>query len=122
MALLASPLLGPAVWSAVAAVMSDLGWDVLVVPMPAQAPLGPDQVREHLLDVLPTGQPLAVVAHSNAGLYVPTVAVERAVVASVFVDAALPPAAGSTPLAPPAMLETLEGLAGSDGLLPPWTQ
>lgn len=121
-ALLASPLLGPAVWRPAAAKLADHGWDVRVVPGLAQAPGSRRPVLEHLRNVLPVESPLALVAHSNAGLYLPTAAAERRVVASVFVDAALPAAAGATPLVPPAMHDFLRQLAGVDGLLPPWTE
>jgi hypothetical protein len=121
-ALLASPLLGPAVWRSCAPALAALGWDVLVVPRPGRAPSGPDAVLEHLWSALPVGRPLALVAHSNAGLYLPAVSAERRVLAMVFVDAALPAASGATPLAPPAMHDFLRGLARADGLLPPWTE
>lgn len=120
-ALLASPLLGPAVWRSTAAKLADHGWDVLVVPGLDRAPGSPHVVLKHLRNVLPVEPPLALVAHSNAGLYLPTLAAERRTVASVFVDAALPAAAGTSPLAPPAMHGFLRHLAGDDGLLPPWT-
>jgi hypothetical protein len=120
--LLASPLLGPAVWRCCASALGDLGWDVLVAPGPGRAPRGPRDVLEHLRSVLPVGPPLALVAHSNAGLHLPVVCAERRVLATVFVDAALPAASGATPLAPAAMHDFLRSLAGADGLLPPWTE
>ncbi len=122
LALLASPLLGPAVWRPAAVALHGLGWRVLLVPRSMEAPRQPQDVREHLLSDLPAEQQVAVVAHSNAGLYVPALAAERPVVATVFADAALPPAAGSTFLAPVGMHRFLEDLADPDGLLPPWTQ
>jgi len=121
-ALLASPLLGPAVWRPAATALADRGWDVLVVPRLAQAPRCPAQVLAHLLDALPAGRGLALVAHSNAGLYLPAVAAERQVVASVYADAALAAAVGATPVAPPRMHRFLRDLTDDDGLLPPWTQ
>jgi hypothetical protein len=78
-------------------------------------------VLNHLLDCLPDGPALALVAHSNAGLYVPSLAAERCVVASVYADAALPASVGATPLAPPAMQGFLQQLSDEEGLLPPWT-
>jgi hypothetical protein len=121
-ALLASPLLGPAVWRSCAHALTDLGWDVLVAPRAGRAPSGPGAVLEHLLGALPLGRPLALVAHSNAGLYLPAASAERPVLATVFVDAALPAASGATQLAPPAMHDFLRGLVGADGLLPSWTE
>jgi hypothetical protein len=77
---------------------------------------------DSFLKALPQGPPLVLIPHSNAGLFVPYLVRERNVVATVFVDAALPPAEGSTALAPAALYAALETRAGQDGLLPPWTQ
>lgn len=85
-------------------------------------PGSPEAVLEHLRNVLPVEPPLALVAHSNAGLYLPTAAAERRTMAGVYVDAALPATAVATPLAPAAMQGFLRNLAGTDGLLPPWTE
>ena len=67
--------------------------------------------------------PVVLVAHSNAGRLVPVVvqASPRPVVASVFVDAALPERRGPTPGATAQRLAVLRGMAGDDGRLPPWT-
>ncbi len=59
--------------------------------------------------------------HSNAGAYVPALMTHRRVVASVFVDAVLPPRRGHVPLAPPAFLDVLRPKADGDGLLPVWS-
>ena len=64
-------------------------------------------------------RPALVVAHSNAGLVAPAVADGTPV---VFVDAALPPSTGESPMAPPALLGHLDALVGDDDLLPPWTR
>jgi predicted alpha/beta hydrolase family esterase len=50
---------------------------------------------------LPPGQPLVLVAHSNAGLFVPVVvqAAQRPVAGCLFVDASLPSRTGPTPAA-----------------------
>jgi hypothetical protein len=77
---------------------------------------------DSFLKALPQGPPLVLIPHSNAGLFVPQLVRERHVVATVFVDAALPPAEGSTPLAPAGLFAMLETRADPDGLLPPWTQ
>ncbi|WP_152192039.1 hypothetical protein [Georgenia satyanarayanai] len=63
-----------------------------------------------------------VVAHSNAGLYVPALAAQRAVGGAVLVDAALPaPAGGHHPVVPAALRGALAEQA-TDGLLPRWTE
>lgn len=69
--------------------------------------------------------PVVLVPHSNAGLVVPVLGELVDLRAAVFVDAALPAPesrrAGRTGLAPPALLESLRGLADPDGDLPRWT-
>jgi len=143
LALLSSPLLGPAVWAPVSQVLTGLGWDVHLVPGPASAPRDGAEMLTHLIAHLPAGADLAVAAHSNAGLYLPALTGVRHLLASVYVDAALPAADGPVPLAPPrlasfvAALPAADGpvplapprlasfvaaLAGPDGLLPPWTR
>lgn len=119
--MIGSPLLGPAVWRPTAVALASLDWDVQVIPGPARAPRHPDEVLEHLLGRLPTDEDLAVVAHSNAGLYVPALSTHRRVVASVFADAALPPATGAAGMAPGDRHDALRRMADADGLLPPWT-
>lgn len=120
-ALLASPLLGPAIWRPVARVLTERGLDVVVPPPPNRAPRTPRDVFDHLLASLPGDRDLTLVPHSNAGAYVPLLANER-VTAIVFVDAVLPPSAGQLPLAPARLLEFLRDRTEPDGLLPPWTR
>ncbi|RYP86447.1 hypothetical protein EKO23_09075 [Nocardioides guangzhouensis] len=120
LALLPSPLLGPRVWADVADRLRTAGADVVVA---RTAGTTPAEVLASALADLPEDRPLALVPHSNAGLYVPALAAERRVTACVFVDAALPEATGPTRTAPPGMRDQLATLAGDDdGLLPPWTE
>ncbi len=118
--LLPSPLLGPSVWRPVARVLADLGWHTVIGTVPEPVLRGED-VLDAFLAALPVDRDVVLVAHSNAGAYVPELAVRRPVVAAVFVDAVLPPRNGRVPLAPPAFLEVLREKADDDGLLPPWT-
>lgn len=118
--LLPSPFVGPAVWRPVAANLRDRGWEVAEVTPPATAPRGPTVVRDRFLAAVPADREVVVVAHSNAGAFVPAVAARPGVVATVFVDAVLPPRAGRLPLAPPALRDHLADLA-TDGRLPRWT-
>jgi hypothetical protein len=63
-----------------------------------------------------------LVAHSNAGLYLPAVAAALAEpVDVVFVDAALPGTGPEAQLAAPDLQAFLAGLVGPDGLLPRWS-
>lgn len=121
LALLPSPLLGPAAWEPAADALRGLGFDVLVAPVPA-SPESPAEVLAAFVGSLPTDRQFVLVPHSNAGLYVPALTAERTVVGVVFVDAALPDDAESTAMAPAGLRAAIAPLAGSDGLLPPWTQ
>jgi pimeloyl-ACP methyl ester carboxylesterase len=62
-------------------------------------------------------EPVILVPHSNAGLYMPAVLTEMGdqVQGVVFVDSALPGAGFHAPR------EFLRALTGADGMLPPWT-
>jgi len=121
LALLCSPLLGPSVWRPVADALRDLGESTLVAGVVGRVEQPADVVRG-LLDELPEGEPLVLVPHSNAGLYVAALAVERDVGGVVFVDAGLPADRATTPTAPAGFRDHLAGLADPDGLLPPWTR
>jgi hypothetical protein len=118
--LLASPLLGPSVWAPVAERLTRRGWDVLL-PSPYADFTSPAEVLDLLSAELPLNDPLVLIPHSNAGLYVAALAAARNVRGAVFVDAGLPADAPTTPAAPPALRETLARLVGPDSLLPGWT-
>lgn len=119
-ALLPSPLLGPSVWRTVGPELTGRGWQVMTTSVFGAPQTGQD-VLDGLLAALPTGQDLVVAAHSNAGAFVPALTAHRQVVGCVFVDALLPPRSGRMPLAKPALLDALRGLADDNGLLPRWT-
>ena len=119
--LLASPFLGPAVWAPVADLLDGSGWTVSVPRL--RPPVGsPADVLRGLLEEIPDEPGLALVPHSNSGLYVAALAADRDVDAVVFVDAGLPAAAPSTPTAPAALRDALAAIVDVDGLLPPWTR
>jgi hypothetical protein len=56
---------------------------------------------------------VVLVAHSNAGLFLPliTAALPSQVLGCIFVDAAIPPAAGAAPMALPELLVLLRDKA-----------
>jgi len=120
LALLPSPLLGSAVWQPVARVLADHGWHTVICVAAPPVRTGQDAL-DAFVAALPTEQDLVVVPHSNAGVYVPELVMQRRVVGAVFVDAVLPPGRGHVPLAPPAFLDLLREKADDDGLLPVWT-
>ncbi len=117
--LIPSPLLGPATWESTARVLTQRGRQVAVASLVDVAtsaepywPAGVDAIVRSAGD-----GPVALVAHSNAGLFVAAVVDELGdrVQSVVFVDAALP---GTGAVAP---REFLTRLADADGVLPPWT-
>jgi hypothetical protein len=120
LALLPSPLLGPSVWQPVAQALVDRGWPTVTCAASA-SPRTPQNVLDAFLAALPKDRELVLIPHSNAGAYVPALTTQRRIVASVFVDAVLPPGRGRVPLAPPAFLALLREKADGSGLLPVWT-
>lgn len=117
--LLPSPFLGPAVWEPVAEVLrGEFGLAVTVPAPPDPASADPAVVLAAIESQLPDGD-LLVVAHSNAGLYVPAVAVAWPVRGTVFVDAVLPPTKGTMSVAPEGRRESLRGSVDAAGRLPP---
>jgi hypothetical protein len=120
--LIGSPLLGPTVWAPVRDRLEAAGRAVRIVSTTRAASGDPELILEELLDQIPTDVRVILVAHSNAGAYIPSIASGRRTAALVFVDAILPAASGSTPLAQPDFLAALAAMANSSGVLPPWTQ
>jgi hypothetical protein len=121
--LLPSPLLGPSCWRPVADVLSDRGSPVACGPRPSRAPRDAADALGAYLAAIPSDRDVVLIPHSNAGLFVPSLAERRRVAGYVFVDAGLPADAGpSAPMIPPEFYEMLAGKADGAGLLPPWTQ
>ena len=98
-------------------VLADHGWHTVICVAAPPVRTGQDAL-DAFVATLPTEQDLIVVPHSNAGVYVPELVMQRRVVGAVFVDAVLPPGRGYAPLAPPAFLDLLREKADDDGLLP----
>ena len=123
--LLPSPLLGSACWRPVSDVLSERGFAVADGGGPAsrRAPrTGADALAAYLV-AIPADRDVVLIPHSNAGLFVPSVTVQRRVAGFVFVDAGLPLDGGErVPMIPPEFYEMLAGKADDTGLLPPWTQ
>jgi pimeloyl-ACP methyl ester carboxylesterase len=126
--LIHSPSVGPRTWQPVAHRLTELGWKAPVPSLLHVTDHGPpywprvvDAVRAGL-GTAEQGQGVVLVAHSNAGLFLPVIAaaLPGRVRGCIFVDAALPPAAGAAPVAPPELLALLRDKA-ADGLLPRWT-
>jgi hypothetical protein len=118
LALLPSPLLGPAVWAPVASELTGRGRDVLL-PAAYGEVRGPADVVDHLLGAIPEDAPVVLVPHSNAGLFAGAIASARDVRGIVFADAR-PPSIG--PIAETPLRDHLATLVDEDGLLPVWTR
>lgn len=122
--LLPSPLLGPACWRPVSDVLSDRGFTV-AEGWPALGPApgtGADALAAYLA-AIPPDRDVVLVPHSNAGLFVPSLAAARRVLGYIFVDAGLPLDGGDrVPMIPPEFYEMLAGKADGSGLAPLWTQ
>jgi hypothetical protein len=123
-----SLLLGPQTWAPVAARLTTAGAAVAVPSLldvaDADPPFWPrvvDKVNEAVRE-LPPGQPVILVAHSNAGLFIPVIVrdARRPVAGCVFVDASLPLRTGPTPAASPERLNFLRTMV-TEGRLPQWT-
>ncbi|MEU1417078.1 alpha/beta hydrolase [Streptomyces sp. NPDC005731] len=123
-----SPSVGPSTWRPVAEHLTAAGHRVLVPSLlhigagaPPFWPRVVSAVRDELRQV-PADSPLTLVAHSNAGLFLPAIrsGLEHPVSCSIFVDAALPARIGPTAVASPEVLEFLHPMA-VDGRLPRWT-
>jgi hypothetical protein len=124
-----SPSVGPSTWAPVADQLRALGRDAVVPSLrdigDGDPPFWPGVVEAvaEATRVLATDQPVLLVAHSNAGLFVPVLVTEtaRPVHGCLFVDAALPGRQESTPVASDELLDFLRGKVAADGRLPRWT-
>ena len=120
-ALLPSPLLGPVVWSGVAILLRERGHLVTEIELPDRIGSVAD-VLDGFSSQLAGSEPVVLVPHSNAGLYVAALAAQRPVAAVVFADALVPGPDPATPTTSPAVRSMLADLADEEGLLPPWTR
>jgi pimeloyl-ACP methyl ester carboxylesterase len=124
-----SPSVGPSTWAPVADRLRALGRDAVVPSLrevgEGDPPFWPRVVEAvaEATRALATDQPVLLVAHSNAGLFVPVLVAEtaRPVHGCLFVDAALPARQETTPVASAEMLDFLRSKMAEDGRLPRWT-
>lgn len=124
-----SPSVGPATWSAVAERLTGMGCAAIVPSLLAVGADGPPfwpRVSAAVSDRLAgtdASEPLVLVAHSNAGVFIPVIrhSLARPVTCSIFADASMPAIGGMTPMVSEDFLPFLRGLAGADGRLPRWT-
>lgn len=123
-----SPSVGPATWRPVAERMTDLGYPTVVPSLLSvcvgRPPYWP-RIVSAIAGAVPAGvggKRVVLVAHSNAGCFMPVAAhaLVDSIAGCVFVDARLPALPGPTDVAPPELLSFLESIA-VDGQLPRWT-
>lgn len=126
-----SPSVGPATWQPAARLLAAAGHQALVPSLLGVGDGPPPYWRQVLravtgcLAASAPGQPVVLVAHSNAGVFVPVLAdrLPQRVETCIFADATVPAADGAgTPMAPPEFLPFLEGKVEADGRLPQWSR
>jgi hypothetical protein len=126
-----SPSVGPATWLPVARRLRDTAHQALVPSLLGVGDGDPPYWRRVVdavtgdLTALDPDQPVVLVAHSNAGVFVPVLVAGLAqpVVSCVFADATVPATDGaSTPMAPAEFLPFLQERTEADGRLPPWSR
>ncbi|NUS06562.1 MAG: alpha/beta hydrolase, partial [Nonomuraea sp.] len=119
-----SPAVGPSTWAPVAESLERRGHAAVVPDLTRVTAGGPPywpRVVAAVREAAPPG-PLVLVAHSNAGFFLPVIkeGLGDRVVACVFADSRVPPAAGLITTAEAGFLPFLRDLAGPDGMLPRW--
>jgi len=119
-----SPLVGPATWEALAAVIAGRDHEVLAPDLTSSLTEGPPYWARQVDAITHSaaGRRVMLVGHSGAGPLLAAAgnALGR-VVGYVFVDAGLPiPGQSWMETAPPALVQQLRAMA-QDGWLPPWS-
>lgn len=127
--LIHSPTVGPATWSPVAERLRSRGWAARVPSLLTATEAGPP-FWPRVVSAVKAGlagteadRPVVLVAHSNAGVFLPVITRDlgRPVVCSIFADATVPGPGGRTPVVGEAFLPFLRSLADQEGHLPRWT-
>jgi pimeloyl-ACP methyl ester carboxylesterase len=121
-----SPSAGPLTWRPVADRLQALGHEAVVPDLRGVADVAPpywDPVVDAVNGVLAgldRDHPVVLVAHSNAGLFMPllTARAARPVRSCLFVDAAMPAVTGASPVVPPEMMGFVRGQLDGDRLRP----
>ncbi|MFI7599934.1 alpha/beta hydrolase [Actinoplanes sp. NPDC049681] len=123
--LMHSPLVGPSTWAPVAQRLPHALVPSFLHLADAQPPFWPHVAGTvaAAAAALPPATEVVLVAHSNAGRFLPVVvdAINRPVRGCIFVDASLPAREGPTDAVKPALLELVRRKA-QGGRLPPWWQ
>jgi hypothetical protein len=117
-----SPLVGPMTWSWVATDLERRGHRVVVPSLKEAAIACWERCVEEVVREVPS-EAGVLVAHSGAGPLLPVIADRLSPPPRrlVFVDATVPPASGTSSLAPEEFLDDIRGLA-QEGILPRWSE
>jgi hypothetical protein len=120
-ALVHSPLVGPATWRGVAGQLVSLGHDVDVPDLRSAAQTGDPTKFIDAAQCALAPETQIVAGHSGGGFFLPSIAAALDTsVRLVFVDGGIPPCEGTA--APSSdFLDQLRSLA-VDGMLPPWSR
>ncbi|MFT4028574.1 MAG: hypothetical protein QM675_01760 [Protaetiibacter sp.] len=118
--LMGSAFLPPSVLEPLAASLGSLGHEVTVAS--PWEPAGPEEALGVYAAALADLEAPILVAHSNAGNYVPLLLPRHQVAGVVFVDAVLPPLAGGAwRVVPEELADHVDSLSEGDRALP-WTR
>jgi hypothetical protein len=122
--LIHSPLVGSAFFEPLAVELRRRGW-TCHAPTARRDPAEevrwsdwPDGLRDALSDV----HGAILVGHSAAGMLLPALAQKVRASGLIFVDATIPPAAGSTPPVEAGFMKFVRELPAIDGRLPRWSE
>jgi hypothetical protein len=121
--LVAGPLVGSSSWEPTARQLREAGRRVHVPDVLTACGTPPpwSQWTSHLIDLIPGGNELILVGHSSASALVADLASKLATRGLIIVDGDVPPEIGAAPPVRPALRDFIAGLAGPDGMLPPWS-
>jgi Alpha/beta hydrolase family len=121
--LVAGPLVGSSSWEPTARQLRDGGRRAYVPDVLTAYGTPPpwSQWTSHLINLIPGGNEPILVGHSSAGALVADLASKLATRGLIIVDGDIPPAIGAAPPVRSALRKFIGGLAGPDGMLPPWS-
>jgi hypothetical protein len=122
--LVAGPLVGSSSWEPTARQLRDGGQRVYVPDVLTACGTPPpwSQWTSHLIDLIPGGNEPILVGHSSASALVADLAAKLTTRGLIIVDGDVPPAIGAARPVRPALRDFVAGLAGRDGMLPPWSK
>jgi hypothetical protein len=126
LALIHSPLVGPATWELVASALAGHGHEVFVPDLTGTVAAGPPYCSRQAEAVARgvSGRPVVLIGHSGAGpLLAPAGAILDHVRGYIFADAGLPvPGQNWMETIPAELAAQVREMADAEGWLPPWPE